>query len=135
MSRSLTAGMRQFLTEKRFGVLATINPDGTPQQSVMWYELQGDTILMNTKRGRRKERNMRRDPRVSLCIEDEYRFVAVQGSARLVDDQEIAQADIKGLATRYHGAEKAERMVRDQFSREHRVTVHMSIGHVGSDGF
>lgn len=61
-----------FLAEKRFAVLATINKDGIPQLSTMWYELQGDEILMNTAAGRLKDRNLRRDPRVSICFEDEY---------------------------------------------------------------
>ena len=58
--------VRAFLEEKRFGVLGTTNADGSPQQTVMWYELRGDTIVMNTKRGSRKDRNLGRDPRASL---------------------------------------------------------------------
>src|SRR2546421_483383 len=62
-----------YLQEKRFAVLATLNEDGTPQLTTMWYLLEDDgTILMNTKVGRAKERNMRRDPRISVCVEDGY---------------------------------------------------------------
>src|SRR3954470_12607475 len=104
---------RAFLQEKRFAVLATINPDSTPQLSAMWYELDGDEILMNTKVGRVKERNLRRDPRISICIEDDYNYLTLVGTARLIDDQVIAQADIKRLATRYHSPEKAEQLLRD----------------------
>ena len=43
--------IRDFLNEKRFASLATINSDGAPQQTVMWYELQGDRIMMNTAEG------------------------------------------------------------------------------------
>jgi PPOX class probable F420-dependent enzyme len=118
------------LAEKRFPVMATINADGTPQQSAVWYELQGDEIMMNTRRGRVKDRNLRRDPRVSLCFEDEYRYLALRGTVTLIDDQDIAQADIKRLATRYHGSEIAEQQVRDQFSKEPRVTIKMRIEHV-----
>ena len=135
MDTELTPAMRRFLDEKRFAVLATSNTDGSPQQSVMWYLLEEDTILMNTKRGRLKERNMRRDPRVSVCVEDEYRFVSISGYLTLLDDQPRAQADIKRLSTRYHGPEKAEEQSRDQFSKEHRVTVLLSIASVTSDGF
>ena len=53
---------RAFLNEKRFAVLATINKDGTPQQTVMWYELQGDEIMMNTAHGRLKDRNLAARP-------------------------------------------------------------------------
>jgi PPOX class probable F420-dependent enzyme len=119
-----------FLREKRFGVLATINPDGSVQQSTMWYELQGDEIMMNTKRGRVKDRNLRRDPRVSLCLEEENRYLTVRGTVTLNDDPAIAQADIKRLAERYDGRESAEAQVRDQFSREHRVTIRLHVEHV-----
>ena len=50
--------VREFLLSKhRFPVLATVNPDGTIQQSVMWFDLEGDQVLMNTKKGRYKDRN------------------------------------------------------------------------------
>src|SRR6266496_2559025 len=106
----ISAKARAFLREKRFAVLGTINPDSTPQLSAMWYELDGDKILMNTKVGRVKERNMRRDPRISIRIEEGYHYLTLTGTAQLIDDQEIAQADIKRLATRYHNPDKAEQM-------------------------
>ena len=124
---------RIFLKEKRFAVLGTINSDSTPQLSAMWYELDGDEILMNTKVGRVKERNLRRDPRISICIEDGYNYLTLVGTARLIDDQAIAQADIKRLATRYHNPEKAERMMRDTFSKQQRVTICMTIERVIED--
>lgn len=124
---------RGFLEEKRFAVLATINPDSTPQLSTMWYELDGEEILMNTMVGRVKERNLRRDPRISICIEDGYSYLTLSGTARLIDDQETAQADIKRLAARYHNPEKAEQMMRDQFSKQQRVTIRMAIERIVED--
>ena len=124
---------RAFLQEKRFAVLGTINPDNAPQLSTMWYELDGDEILMNTKVGRVKERNMRRDPRISICIEDGYNYLTLAGTAQLIDDQETAQADIKRLATRYHNPAKAEQMMHDQFSKQQRVTIRMTIERVVED--
>ncbi|HEU5098107.1 MAG TPA: PPOX class F420-dependent oxidoreductase [Roseiflexaceae bacterium] len=130
---SLSDNARAFLQEKRFAVLATINPNGTPQLTTMWYELQGDEIMMNTKVGRSKERNLRRDQRISICVEDEYHYVTLSGSARLIDDQPTAQADIKRLAERYHNPEKAAQMADDQFSKEQRMTFRMTIEHVIED--
>ena len=124
---------RAFLQDKRFAVLGTINPDSTPQLSAMWYELDGDEIVMNTKVGRVKERNLRRDLRISICIEDGYNYLTLSGTARLIDDQETTQADIKRLATRYHNAEKAEQMTRDTFSKQQRVTIRMPIERVVED--
>ncbi|HEY8687100.1 MAG TPA: PPOX class F420-dependent oxidoreductase [Chloroflexota bacterium] len=121
----LSENARTFLNEPRFGVMATINADGTPQQSVVWYELQGDEIMLNTKGGRLKDRNLRRDPRAALCIEDGNHYVALRGPVTLNDDQTVAQSDIERLAVRYDGAEKARAQVRSQFSREARVTIRL----------
>jgi PPOX class probable F420-dependent enzyme len=129
----LSPEARAFLSELRFATLATINADGMPQQTAMWYDLDGETILMNTASGRLKDRNMRRDSRVSVCVVDGYRWVTVTGRVELIDDQAIAQADIRRLATRYHGAEKAERQMREGFSKEQRVTLRLTIERVVED--
>jgi PPOX class probable F420-dependent enzyme len=131
----LNPALRAFLSERRFATLATIDPDGAPQQTVMWYELQGDKVMMNTRRGRVKDRNMLRDPRVSICIEDEFRYVTIAGTVEMIDEQTRAQADIKALAVRYDGPEEAERVARDTFSKQERITLLMSIDHVFADGF
>jgi PPOX class probable F420-dependent enzyme len=122
--------VRQFLEERRFAVAATINPDGTPQQTVMWYYLDGDEIVMNTAAGRQKPLNLRRDPRLSFCVESDYSYVTITGTAELVEDQEIAQADIRRLAIRYDGPEEGARQAAEQFSRQHRITIRMKVEHV-----
>jgi len=120
----LSKEAQAFLQELRFAVLATINQDGTPQLSTMWYLFEDDgTILMNTKVGRLKERNLRRDPRISICIEDEYNFLTINGTAQLIDDPERTQHDIYRLSARYHGEEKARSQMQDQFSKETRVSL------------
>lgn len=129
----LTSSIQAFLSETRFAALATINKDGTPQQSTMWYALDGNTILMNTKAGRLKHRNLQRDPRASICVLDGYRWVTISGTVELNDDQALAQADIRRLAIRYHGQEKGERQSREKFSQEHRVTVRLKIEKVTSE--
>jgi PPOX class probable F420-dependent enzyme len=127
---ALSEAVRRFLSEKRFAVLGTIGRDGVPHQTVMWYELRGDDIIMNTKVGRVKERQLRRDPRCSVCFGDAYTYVTIAGTAQLIDDQPTAQEDIKRLSTRYHGPEKAERQVREQFSKEQRMTIRLPAEHV-----
>jgi PPOX class probable F420-dependent enzyme len=121
--------VRDILAQKYFAVLATINQDGSPQQTVMWYELIDDHIMMNTAAGRLKEANITRDPRVSVCVEDEYNYVTLAGRAKLVYDEEQAQADIARLARRYHPPEKAEQLV-SSFQREKRITIWIDIEHV-----
>src|SRR4051794_25994414 len=100
----LTEVVRRFLEEVRYGVVATINRDGTPQQTVVWYLVTDDEIIMNTAKGRLKEQNLRRDPRLSFCVEDGYRYVTIKGPVIL--QEAGAQADIEALAARYQGAEQ-----------------------------
>ncbi len=130
---TLSEKARAFLNEIRFAVLATINSDSTPQLTTMWYLLEEDTIVMNTKAGRIKERNMRRDPRIAICVEDGYNYVTISGTIELIDDPEIAQRDIYRLAVRYDGEEAARQKVADQFSKERRITLHLKCEHVIED--
>lgn len=124
---ALSDAARRFLSEKRFAVLATVGANGLPQQTVMWYELRGDTFVMNTAAGRLKDKHLRRDPRVSVCVAEGYTFVTITGTVELDDDQTVAQEDIKRLAIRYHGQEKGERQSRDQFSKQHRITLRLPV--------
>jgi PPOX class probable F420-dependent enzyme len=101
----------------------------------MWYEPRGDTIVMNTKRGRKKDRNLTRDPRASLCIEDGFRYVTLDGTIETVEDQAIAQADIAALARRYHDAGTAEEMARDVFGPQERITLLLHVDRVDVHGF
>jgi PPOX class probable F420-dependent enzyme len=130
----LSDSTRRFLEERRFAVLATIGQDGLPQQTVMWYELRGNTIVMNTLAGRAKDRYLRRDPRASVCVADGYTFVTVTGMIRMIEDQATAQEDIRRLATRYDGPESAERQMRESFSKQQRITLHLPIERVITHG-
>jgi PPOX class probable F420-dependent enzyme len=132
---TLSDDVRAFLKEKRFAVLATINADGSPQQTIMWYELQGDEIMMNTRDGRVKADNFRRDSRASICVEDGYRGVTIQGTVRLIEDPEVAQADIRRLAVLYHGLEKGNAMAENSFAKQRRLTIRLPIEHVIPHGF
>lgn len=129
MPAELSDAARALLAERRFAVLGTPMPDGQPQLTVMWYDFRHDHIMMNTLAGRVKDGNMRRDPRLAFCVEDEYRYVTIYGTATLIEDQAIAQADIAYLARRYESAEQAEGMIK-RFVTQHRVTIHMSIDRV-----
>ncbi len=130
MSTKLSDKAHTFLQERRFAVLGTLNKDGSPQLTTMWYLLEGDTIVMNTKVGRAKERNMRRDPRISICVTEGYSYVTISGTVEMIDDPEISQRDIYRLAVRYDGEESAKRQMKEQFSKETRVTLHLKCEHV-----
>jgi hypothetical protein len=81
-----------------------------------------------------KDRNLQREARVSICVEDGYRFVTISGVIETNDDQEVAQEDIRQLAIRYHGQEAGDRQSREQFSKQHRITLRLPIGQVIEHG-
>jgi PPOX class probable F420-dependent enzyme len=124
IERVLSDELREWLmAELRYPVLAVLTEEGAPSQSVMWFDLdpdRPDTILMNTKVGRAKDRYLRRDPRVSLCFEDALTWVALRGRVELDDDRERALADIQALARRY-GDDPAD------FDGQQRVTIRMLV--------
>jgi PPOX class probable F420-dependent enzyme len=98
--------VRAFLEEPHYAVMATINRSGTPQLTVMWYALHptDDLILLNGIGGSLKVKNLRRDPRMALCIEDGYRYVTLEGTAELVADRAEQQRDVdEHIAPRYIG--------------------------------
>jgi PPOX class probable F420-dependent enzyme len=135
VSVALSDKARAFLEEPRFAVLATINPDGSAQQTVMWYLVRDDHIVMNTRRGRKKDRNLLRDRRVSICVEDGYRYVSIRGEITLHEEQAQAQADIREMAIRYDGKEQGEASSRDVFSKQERISMHLPIANVDEHGF
>lgn len=135
---TLTPEMRAFLEERRFGVLATINPDGQPQQSVMWYALRDDQIMINTNSTTLKLRNLERDGRYSMTVEDEYKYLVLRGTVdQIIHDHETTQADIYALAKRYNPDRSTEELEEGwaYFKEQQRVTILFSIDHVVANHF
>ena len=93
---------------KAFGCLATMMKDGSPQLTPIWFNTDGTHILINSARGRVKDRNMRRDPRVALTIVDPknpYRYIQICG--RVVEiTTKGAFEHIDALAKKYRGLDK-----------------------------
>ena len=117
---------RAFIDTTRFATIATIDADGSLRQAVVWYTVDGNEIVVNSAVGRHWPSNLVRDPRVSLSIanEDGYHWVSITGTATPIEDQATAQADIAGMARRYHADEpgKADRLVRDRFTKQQRIS-------------
>ncbi|MDQ1688208.1 MAG: hypothetical protein QOK42_1183 [Frankiaceae bacterium] len=89
MADQLPQRLKDWIDAKVFAQLATIEPDGQPQLSTMWVGYDGDDILMSTVVGRRKEQNMRRDPRVTVLVNNpatQYGYVEVRGTATLTEE-------------------------------------------------
>ena len=84
------ADVERFLRGRHIAVVTTINPDGTPLQTPVWYLYRDGLIVVRTNSLSAKVRNIRRDPRVSVCIQEErppYRGVSVRGTAAVQPDR------------------------------------------------
>jgi PPOX class probable F420-dependent enzyme len=106
------AEARAFLLARpRTAKLATVRADGRPHVAPVWFDLDGDQLLFTTWHASVKAVNLRRDPRVSLCVDDEappFAFVIVEGLATLSDDLAELRAWATRIAGRYMGLEQAE---------------------------
>ena len=88
-SVSLNDSVRDLLDGRNFAAVATLGPDGSPQNSVVWIKREGDTVLFSSTDGRQKVRNLRRDARISLSVFDlanPYTSVEIRGTAEILPD-------------------------------------------------
>ena len=125
MAAQLPALARELLDKHTFAVITTVNPDGSPQASVIWAKRDRDEIVFSTIRGRRKTRNIQRDPRVSFVAYDPanpYRYVEVRGSVSMTEQG--GDALIDELCRAYQGRPWPHR------PGEVRVVCRLPAGHV-----
>jgi PPOX class probable F420-dependent enzyme len=107
MPISLSPNVKKLFTDKNYGHLATLMPDGSPQVTTVWVDLDGDRILVNTAEGRAKPRNVRRDPRVAISISDPSGYPSAHVRGRVVEvTHEGAEAHIDKMSQKYLGEEK-----------------------------
>lgn len=108
MAIQIPEGYRNLLENKAFAHLATLMADGTPQVTPVWCDYDGTHVLLNSAKGRTKDRNMRKNPKVALSIldpENPYRHIALRGKVVEVTE-EGADAHIDKLAKRYLGHDR-----------------------------
>ncbi len=95
---------RRLADGNTFAVVSTTNRDGSPQSSVVWIKRDGDDLLFSSIRGRRKTRNLERDPRVSITMfdpSDGYSYVEVRGTVSMTE--EGGRELIDELSHKYEG--------------------------------
>ena len=85
----LTDAQRAYLNEPRYAVLGILGADNSIWQTVMWYRLEGESIIMNTANGRLKERQLRKNANVSITVEDGYDYLTLSGTATIDDDPDV----------------------------------------------
>jgi PPOX class probable F420-dependent enzyme len=103
MAATIPAEFLDLFKKPAFANLATLNADGSPHVTPVWADFDGTNIIVNTARGRVKDRNLRREPRVALSIldpENPYRYLGIQG--RVAEMTETgADAHIDKMAKKY----------------------------------
>ncbi|MBZ9644714.1 PPOX class F420-dependent oxidoreductase [Streptomyces sp. PSKA30] len=95
----------------RTGKLSTVRADGSPHVTPIWFLLDGDEVVFNTGKGSVKGRNLARDGRVALCVDDDrppFDYVVLQGRARLSEDLDELRLWATRIGARYMGEERAE---------------------------
>jgi len=129
---SLPEDLKAVIDARNFAHLVTLDPDGTPQASAMWITREGDQIVFNTAQGRRKWRNMNRDPRVAISIspaDKPYENWSIQGQvAEMRTSDGVAVID--RLAQKYIGREKYPWLTPDMV----RVTVIVDVERIAGSG-
>ncbi|HWN90738.1 MAG TPA: PPOX class F420-dependent oxidoreductase [Methylomirabilota bacterium] len=105
---TIPSGYKDLLEKKAFASLATVNADGTPQVTPVWFDWDGSHLRVNTAKGRIKDKNMRSRPTVALAImdpENPYRYLQVKGRVASVTETG-ADAHIDALAKKYLGKDR-----------------------------
>ena len=108
MSQAIPDKYRDLFTKRAFASLATLMPDGSPQVTPVWVDLDGNQVIVNSAKGRQKDKNIRRDTRVALAVidpENPYRYLEIRGPVVEITEQG-ADAHIDKMAKKYLGADK-----------------------------
>ncbi|MEU7177368.1 PPOX class F420-dependent oxidoreductase [Streptomyces celluloflavus] len=113
MARKMTKDEWQnFLSEgTRTAKLATVRADGSPHIAPVWFLMDGDELVFNTGKDTVKGRNLARDGRVALCVDDErppFAFVVVEGSVEISEELADVRHWAARIAARYMGEDRAE---------------------------
>jgi PPOX class probable F420-dependent enzyme len=108
MSQAIPEKYADLFQKRAFASLGTLMPDGRPQVTPVWCDFDGQHVIFNSAKGRQKDRNVRRDPRVSLAVidpENPYRYLEIRG--RVVEITEDGAAEhINKMAKKYLGVDK-----------------------------
>lgn len=131
MAIALPQSVKKILQDKAYGHVVTFNADGKPQLTMVWADVDGNEVLFNTAEGRLKPKNLRRDPRIIVSVQDRndpQSYMVFHGKARVTEAG--ADEHIDKLAKRFLGADKYP------FRRpgEKRVVVRIKVDRIGGYG-
>ncbi|WP_030776945.1 PPOX class F420-dependent oxidoreductase [Streptomyces sp. NRRL S-920] len=95
----------------RTGKLSTVRADGSPHIAPIWFLLDGEDLVFNTGKETVKGRNLARDGRMALCVDDDqppFAYVVLQGRAKLIEEIDQVRHWAARLGARYMGGDRAE---------------------------
>jgi len=126
MTSTLSTWAQQFLRDEHIAMVSTLNKDGSPFVTTIWYLLREDgTLIMSTPGRTQKVKNLQRDPRIALCVGDEMRSVSLYGTVTISSDQNVVRRDLEQLAARYIKEEAARAPALAFFLQQERVALHV----------
>ena len=116
------AELEEITARPLVAVLATLNPDGSPQATPVWYRYDGETFYVTSRTGRKKVRNIKRDPRVTLVVEDTAdggNPLIVKGTAEVIE--EGGEEFTHTVCIRYEGKAQGKASAESLISLAHRL--------------
>jgi PPOX class probable F420-dependent enzyme len=127
MTSMLSDIAREFLHKEHVATVSTLNKDGSSQLTTMWYLLADNGALVMSTPGRnQKVKNLRRDPRIALCVGDETRSVSLYGAVTISEDQALVRQDLEHLVERYVKDEGARQQVIAILIQQSRVALYFT---------
>ncbi len=125
MTNVLSKSAQEFLRGDHVAVVGTLNRDGSPHLTTVWYLLANDgTLILSTPSGTRKAKNLLHDRRIGLCVGDGARSISLYGTVSIHDDQAVIRQDRDRLVERYVKEESARPQVIKALAQQPRVALH-----------
>ena len=108
MASTLSSWAQQFLRDDHVAAVSTLNKDGSPFITTIWYLLEADgTLIICTPSHTQKMKNLRRDPRIAICVGEGGRSVSLYGTVIISEDQNVVRQHLERLVARYIKEETA----------------------------
>ncbi len=131
--------MAAFLDERRQAVVATLNADGSAQLSPVWYVMDRGKVFISTSERSVKMRNLRRDARISVCVDGgrgDSRYVVFTGKVKIVENGEALQTEMRWrIIRKYHDSDESARAYFDAAADGSQVILVLEPERVTSNDF
>ena len=135
MSVTIADNVRDLLDKPIVVAIATVNPDGQPQVTPVWASLEGDQLWINSAVGRRKDRNLRANPKVTVMVLDpanDFNWAELRGEVVEFDESAAALAHINKLSGIYAGNEDYYSFNPEGRGKEQRVIYKIELSKINS---